>query len=52
MQHVRIATYELKDGSFQELADISRKGMLSNSGTSPASSGTASPTSATGRSQR
>jgi hypothetical protein len=28
MQHVRIATYELKDGSFQELADISRKGML------------------------
>ena len=29
MQHVRIATYELKDGSFQELADISRKGMLS-----------------------
>ena len=29
MQHARIATYELKDGSFQELADISRKGMLS-----------------------
>lgn len=28
MQHVRIATYELKDGSFQEFADISRKGML------------------------
>ena len=29
MQHLRIATYELKDGSFQELADIARKGMLS-----------------------
>ena len=28
MKHVRIATYELKDGSFQELADIARKGML------------------------
>jgi heme-degrading monooxygenase HmoA len=28
MQHVRIATYDIKDGSFQELADIARKGML------------------------
>ena len=28
MKHVRIATYELKDGSFQELADIARTGML------------------------
>jgi len=28
MQHVRIATYEIKDGSFDELADIARKGML------------------------
>jgi heme-degrading monooxygenase HmoA len=28
MQHVRIATYEIKDGSFQELADIARQGML------------------------
>jgi heme-degrading monooxygenase HmoA len=28
MKHVRIATYELKDGSFQELADIAREGML------------------------
>ena len=28
MQHVRIATYEIKDGNFQELADIARKGML------------------------
>jgi hypothetical protein len=28
MQHVRIATYELKDGSFPELADIARQGML------------------------
>ena len=28
MQHVRIATYEIKDGTFQELADIARKGML------------------------
>jgi hypothetical protein len=27
-QHVRIATYEIKDGTFQELADIARKGML------------------------
>jgi heme-degrading monooxygenase HmoA len=29
MQHVRIATYELKDGSFQDLAEIAREGMLS-----------------------
>lgn len=29
MQHVRISTYELKDGSFQEAADIAHKGMLS-----------------------
>jgi heme-degrading monooxygenase HmoA len=28
MEHVRIATYEIKDGSFQELADIARRGML------------------------
>ena len=28
MQHVRIATYEIKDGTFQELAGIARKGML------------------------
>jgi hypothetical protein len=28
MEHVRIATYEIKDGTFQELADIARKGML------------------------
>ena len=28
MQHVRIATYEIKDGTFQELADIAREGML------------------------
>jgi heme-degrading monooxygenase HmoA len=28
MQHVRIATYEIKDGTFQELADIARQGML------------------------
>ena len=28
MQHVRIATYEIKDGSFQELAEIARQGML------------------------
>jgi len=28
MQHVRIATYEIKEGNFQELADIARKGML------------------------
>ena len=27
-QHVRIATYEIKDGTFQDLADISRRGML------------------------
>jgi heme-degrading monooxygenase HmoA len=28
MQHVRIATYEIRNGSFQELAEIARKGML------------------------
>jgi quinol monooxygenase YgiN len=28
MQHVRIATYEIKDGNFQELADLAREGML------------------------
>jgi heme-degrading monooxygenase HmoA len=28
MQHIRIATYEIKDGNFQELADIARQGML------------------------
>ena len=27
-QHVRIATYEIKDGTFQDLADVARKGML------------------------
>jgi hypothetical protein len=28
MKHVRIATYEIKKGSFQELADVARDGML------------------------
>jgi hypothetical protein len=28
MQHVRIATYEIKDGTFEELARIAREGML------------------------
>jgi heme-degrading monooxygenase HmoA len=28
MKHVRIATYEIKTGSFQELADVAREGML------------------------
>jgi hypothetical protein len=28
MKHVRIATYEIKRGSFQELADVAQKGML------------------------
>jgi len=28
MQHVRIATYEIRNGSFQELADIARQSML------------------------
>jgi heme-degrading monooxygenase HmoA len=28
LEHVRIATYEIKDGTFQELADIAHKGML------------------------
>jgi len=28
MQHMRIATYEIKEGSFQELAEIARKSML------------------------
>jgi heme-degrading monooxygenase HmoA len=27
-QHVRIATYEIKDGTFQDLAELARKGML------------------------
>ena len=53
MQHVRIATYEIKDGNFQELADIARQGMLREvAESSPASSDTASPTSATGSSCR
>ena len=28
MKHVRITTYEIKQGSFQEIADIAREGML------------------------
>ena len=28
MQHVGIATYEIKKGSFQEIADVARDGML------------------------
>ncbi|HLA93637.1 MAG TPA: antibiotic biosynthesis monooxygenase [Actinomycetota bacterium] len=28
MEHVRIATYEIKQGSFQEIADAARGGML------------------------
>ncbi len=28
MKHVRIATYEIKKGSFQELADVARDEML------------------------
>jgi heme-degrading monooxygenase HmoA len=28
MQHVRIATYDIKDGTFEELARIARDGML------------------------
>jgi heme-degrading monooxygenase HmoA len=28
MKHVRVATYEIKHGSFQEIADVSREGML------------------------
>jgi heme-degrading monooxygenase HmoA len=28
MEHVRIATYEIKAGTFQELADVAQKGML------------------------
>jgi hypothetical protein len=28
MKHVRVATYEIKQGSFQEIADVARKGML------------------------
>jgi hypothetical protein len=27
-QHVRIATYDIKDGTFGELAELARKGML------------------------
>jgi quinol monooxygenase YgiN len=27
-QHVRIATYEIKEGSFEELADVAREGIL------------------------
>jgi heme-degrading monooxygenase HmoA len=29
MQHVRIATYDIKDGTFEELARIARESMLS-----------------------
>lgn len=28
MEHVRVATYEIKQGSFQEIADLARDGML------------------------
>jgi Antibiotic biosynthesis monooxygenase len=28
MKHVRVATYEIKKGSFQELADVAQSGML------------------------
>ena len=28
MEHVRIATYEIKKGSFQEIADVAKTGML------------------------
>ena len=28
MEHVRVATYEIKQGSFQEIADMAREGML------------------------
>ncbi len=28
MKHVRVTTYEIKQGSFQEIADIAREGML------------------------
>jgi hypothetical protein len=28
MEHVRVATYEIKQGSFQEIADLARAGML------------------------
>jgi hypothetical protein len=27
-QHVRIATYEIKDGTFEDLAELARQGML------------------------
>jgi heme-degrading monooxygenase HmoA len=28
MQHLRLATYEIKDGTFEEVADVARSGML------------------------
>jgi hypothetical protein len=28
MQHLRLATYEIKDGTFEEVADAARSGML------------------------
>jgi antibiotic biosynthesis monooxygenase len=28
MEHVRVATYEIKKGSFQEIADLAHNGML------------------------
>lgn len=28
MRHVRVATYEIKQGSFQEIADLAHEGML------------------------
>ena len=28
MEHIRVATYEIKQGSLQEIADLARQGML------------------------
>jgi hypothetical protein len=49
MQHVRIATYGINKGTFQELAETAKSGMLPRSCRSPASSATAWPTWVTGR---
>lgn len=35
MKHVRVATYEIKQGSFEEIADIARQGMLRTLGEQP-----------------
>lgn len=50
--HVRIATYELTQGTAEEAAELAKNGMIRSSRTSPASSATASRCSTTASSRR